>query len=301
MLLFAACESAPDVARHAATRDSTGIAIRELRTGSSAATIDLRASDQQAIQLTSDDTPFYRVVDAVRLQNGCIAVGNGGSHQVLVFDARGRRARAIGREERGPGEFQFLSSVSHVAGDTVAAFDGRLRRVSVVTAEGVIAREFVIQPPDTAAPSVLGRAIGATPDRGLILWLQVMPVPEELPRLNQPHTVGQVPVVLFAVDSTGRTTRVFGVFPGEELYLGTANTPDGVVASNWGPAPFGRWTGFGMSGERVHVFRGGEPEFRVYSPAGDVATICRLPWRGRNVTADDRERQIEDWLDRFSA
>ncbi|MGH7127411.1 MAG: hypothetical protein ACREIV_02495, partial [Planctomycetaceae bacterium] len=205
-----------------------------------------------------------------------------------------------GRQGNGPGEFVRLSSVLAVGGDTIAAFDGRLRRISLLTANGETVRDYVIQPPEHASVMGLAGAVGALEDGGVVIWLQTMPSEEEIARQNQPNIVGQVPLILFVVDSAGRTTSVIGEFPGVEMYAGSTLTPSGErVPANWGPAPFGDWTGFGVHNDNVYVFRARDGTVRVYSSAGQLRATYRLSLPVRSVTGADRRRHIDEWMKRF--
>jgi hypothetical protein len=146
----------------------------------------------------------------------------------------------------------------------------------------------------------LAGVVGALGEGRLVIWLQTRPSAEDIARLNQPHTVGQLPVILFAVDSDGRTSSVTGEFAGEEVYVGVIRTPSGTLEpANWGPAPFGSWTGFGVHDDEAYVFLGANREYRVYSPNGGLRAIYRGAWRTRQVTPDARQRHIDEWVSRF--
>ena len=86
-----------------------------------------------------DAYQFFRASSAVRLSDQTIVVANNGTAQIRFFDPRGRFIRQVGRWGGGPGEFRWLQSVQVTEGDTVVAFDGRLRR-SRFTPDGVFVR-----------------------------------------------------------------------------------------------------------------------------------------------------------------
>jgi hypothetical protein len=87
---------------------------------------------------------LFNVSGAVRFEDGTIGVVNTGSHEVRFYDATGRYLRAIGREGEGPGEFRRPSQIFPLAGDSVAVWDSRLRRMSVFDGEGAFARSFLL-------------------------------------------------------------------------------------------------------------------------------------------------------------
>jgi 6-bladed beta-propeller len=86
-----------------------------------------------------DAYQFFRASSAVRLSDQTIVVANNGTAQIRFFDPGGRFIRQVGRWGGGPGEFRWLQSVQATDGDTVVAFDGRLRR-SHFAPDGVFVR-----------------------------------------------------------------------------------------------------------------------------------------------------------------
>lgn len=67
--------------------------------------------------------PWERVVDAVFLADGRLAVADGGANSVLVLDSLGAVEMRVGRPGQGPGEFQRLMSVATPGGDTLIVED----------------------------------------------------------------------------------------------------------------------------------------------------------------------------------
>jgi hypothetical protein len=61
-------------------------------------------------------------------------------HRISVFDRSGRFEREVGRRGEGPEEFQNITAVVAVPGDTIVAFDNRNRRRVAITADGVVVR-----------------------------------------------------------------------------------------------------------------------------------------------------------------
>jgi hypothetical protein len=50
---------------------------------------------------------------------------------LILFSEDGRAIRRIGRKGEGPGEYAYLSGLQVIAGDTLLAWDGQLRRLTV--------------------------------------------------------------------------------------------------------------------------------------------------------------------------
>jgi hypothetical protein len=234
---------------------------------------------------------LHGVIGGVLLPDGRYAVGSRYTHQIVLFDSAGHGAVAFGRDGGGPGEFMDLMSVALAGSETIAAFDARLRKISLVR-NGSLIRDYVVTPPALAAPMGPAGLIGSVGKGQLLMWLHKMPDQSELNSLNRPNTVGQIPLLLFSVDTLGRAAEPIGVFPGEEQYMGTL--PGSGELASFGKAPFGRWTRFGTYGGRAYVFRNAEQDVRVYSSTGQLLSIYRTDWPNRKVSRDDRQRVIEE-------
>lgn len=113
-----------------------------------------RVGEQPRLDLTRSGEgashEFYRVRDAMRLENGSIVVANAGSSEVRFFDSAGVFLRTVGARGDGPGEFRGPDGVSRYPGDSVAVFDRRHQRVTILDREGGIGRTvtFAVDAPD---------------------------------------------------------------------------------------------------------------------------------------------------------
>ena len=74
-------------------------------------------------------TEFSRISAAFRLSNGMIAVANGATLEIRVFDAQGWFVRAVGGGGGAPGKFQSLTWIGR-SGDTAFVFDFNLQRIT---------------------------------------------------------------------------------------------------------------------------------------------------------------------------
>lgn len=100
---------------------------------------------------------FEEIVGARRTAAGRIVVANGGGGQDLrVFDSEGQFLRSAGRSGAGPGEFQRLGRLMGYRGDSVAVWDGRLRRISVFDGEGSLGRSLSLSVLPNAVNPVAG-------------------------------------------------------------------------------------------------------------------------------------------------
>lgn len=83
---------------------------------------------------------FEDIASVRRGSDGSIVVADRGARQVRVFDAQGRHVRTAGRKGRGPGEFEGLSRLFLLPGDSLAAWDANQRRITVFAPGGALAR-----------------------------------------------------------------------------------------------------------------------------------------------------------------
>lgn len=74
------------------------------------------------------------------LEDGRIAVLEARAQEVRVFDPSGEHVRTLGGPGEGPGEFGGVGSIYSYPGDSVAVFDGRLRRTTVFSVSSGEAR-----------------------------------------------------------------------------------------------------------------------------------------------------------------
>jgi hypothetical protein len=72
---------------------------------------------------TDPDHALDRVVGAVTLKDGSIAVADMGSMQVRVYDRAGRYVRSIGRAGSGPGEFRQVTGLFRAGTDLLGIRD----------------------------------------------------------------------------------------------------------------------------------------------------------------------------------
>ena len=77
------------------------------------------------------ETEFLRIAGAFRLSTKWIAVVNGASNDIRLFDDHGRFVRSFGRRGSGPGEFELIGWVGRLH-DTLFVADHSQQRVTVV-------------------------------------------------------------------------------------------------------------------------------------------------------------------------
>lgn len=81
-----------------------------------------------------DAYQLHDVRDVTRLPGGHVAIAHQGTREVRIYDADGRFVVASGEDGDGPGQWRAISTVRHLAGDTLLVIDHRLRRYGFVDA-----------------------------------------------------------------------------------------------------------------------------------------------------------------------
>lgn len=157
------------------------------------------------------DVGFSRVSALEVGSDGLIYVTEGSVPEIRVYDGEDRVVRRIGRQGEGPGEFQFPASFG-VVGDTVWAWDQRLRRITLFDREGRVLSTARVEPVQVALPagyaSVLPwrmRPDGRFTSRAsMVGGLR----PDDPPTGVRPTDSIPVPLVLF--DTRGQVTDTIG-------------------------------------------------------------------------------------------
>ncbi len=135
------------------------------------------ASPQGWVSLSRDSRGRFYVASA------------GGAEGVLVYDARGRFLRVLGRRGRGPGEYLFAREVRVAPGDSIYVSDPAQRRLTVLGPDHRVARTV-------PAPAEVA---GVLPGRGGEVVVQALD--------RSPALVGYP---LHRLASTGRVVASFG-------------------------------------------------------------------------------------------
>jgi len=77
-----------------------------------------------------DDRAEYQlqyVIGALHLSSGRVVIADAGPEELRYYDSRGQHEQTAGGAGEGPGEFRNLRSIGRMRGDTVVAWDPRLR------------------------------------------------------------------------------------------------------------------------------------------------------------------------------
>lgn len=175
LLALAACS--PDSGRDAVpagveVRDSAGVRIVSHPPATESPT-EVSAMPVASLERGDDeDYLFSRIMGIVALDGGRVVVGESDG-TLRIFAADGTLERRTGGNGEGPGEFAFLSRLTRLPGDTVAAPDGRRGRTFFFAPDGSYLDETIwtgrIPPrPEGSSVCISPHVWDVFPDRRLL-------------------------------------------------------------------------------------------------------------------------------------
>ncbi len=272
------CSAAEDRSPTVTVVDSAGISIvtnLELR-------IDEWAVDAEPLlELGTLDAggpqQFFLISAARRLPSGEVAVLDG-SREVRIFTSGGAFVRAFGGEGDGPGEYRGPGRMFLMPGDSLAIWDTRLRRLTILDSQGGVGR--------VVSPEGIGRRpqiLTVLPD-GSTLFEQEILLGHTPPEYTQQYSdyllYGPTGELL---DSLPRQPRVEVGLWGE-----------GPLA---GPRLFDEGTQFVADSTGYWIGTTKREELLRYTLQGDLARIVRWPAEDRAVGDDAAALSLREALE----
>ncbi len=239
-----------------------------------------------SIGVLEGDDPYLldRVVDAMRAADGRIVVANQGTHELRVYDAEGIWLESWGGQGQGPGEFEGLIAVEPWPGDSIAAWYGPQRGISVFDAEGNFGRNVTLEPSRDDPGASFVQPIAVRTDGTILAG-------------HNPHVLDPVRVELR--DAEGRVAGSLGEHAGHERHL-VEEGPDRVVA--YEPV-FGAKAVQLAWGDLVVHSLDNRYEIRAFAGDGTLARIVRWgdlprPPTGEQINAwiEDRTCEVPWWV-----
>lgn len=246
----------------AAIRDSAGVSIVEYGAVPAGDTLWIStesASVSIGVLSGPSELEFNRITGALIMEDDRIVIGDAGSDELRLFSVDGRHLATAGGQGQGPGEFGALMGIWRGRADTVLAWDGSLRRLSVwqIEASGIrhvsdvrVTERFPNRP----------EGVGPVGDGGFVLMDQQFVIP------NTGFAAQEARFVTLA-RGTGATAEVLSVVSGAMGAL----EQTGVVSDSLFSAPltYAVWQG------GIAVARGDGPEMRFYDESGRLVRILR--------------------------
>lgn len=277
--VLSACGETRPAAAPFIVRDSAGIRIVESTRPQSTSADAWRVGDVPLLVLGGGpDGDLYDVAGVVRLSDGTVVVGDGGSGQLRFFDGGGARLGAAGGRGEGPGEFVLLQSLGVGPGDTVWAYDFQLQRMSFWTAPGTLTGVVRLRP---GLPS--GVPVGYLTD-GTVLLAQMWGSGDPTAPLTP--GVRREAAAYVRYDAGGSLVDTLGLFPGREVLLSLE-----AGRAVMGAIPFARTASHAVFGDGFVVGDQVRHELGVY--AVDGAPIEILRWAGPSLEL--QEADVDEW------
>lgn len=261
----AACGGADPAPPKNTVSDSAGITVVSSTSGTWQEEEAWRLAEEPMVSVGGRSEPghdLFRVTGALRQGDGRLVVADGGSGEIRFFDAGGRYRYSAGGRGDGPGEFRSLSLLAGLEGDSLLAWDGRVRRLTVMDRNGAFVRTFSLSNSRFQVRSVL--------EDGTLLASDVRrswpPVGQELP-----------------LDAAVRQQREYALFsPDGSLVRSLGTLPDHEIWSSFDvDHPHGQELLFGMrtvlaaGAGRIWVGTGESFELRGYDRNGTPSRIVR--------------------------
>lgn len=224
---------------------------------------------------------FGLVIAARRLADGSIAVLEGFTQSVRVYDVEGRHLRDIGGPGDGPGELRGAMDLE-VVGDTVVVLEEDGGRTWYAASSGSVLRS---EPPSVSglcAEDYKGRADGLLSDATLMV------------RCEQGlfgRVDGEYRQTVGLLRADGRPAAdSLGWFPAD---TGRTDAGDVPVPRPYLPRAELLWAGHG---DQVFIATGDIPRIHVIGGAGGARVTWPAPVTGRPTRPEDIEAEVEDGL-----
>lgn len=277
-----ACDpgSVPATAGHTVT-DSAGIEIVTSTASAWGEGEGWRIASEPAVVIGAvegDERYLLSNVTAVRrFEDGRIAVLDGGSSRVRIYDAEGRHLADFGGEGDGPAEFQSPQHL-RLLGDTVVVYDALRPALVRFTAEGRHLDRVPLVTSEGRDDLIFGFSFGWLSNAEGVLatdpvertWLEPGIQREEM-------TVWRYDMHSGALDSI--------------VHLATDQIRVRVTESGqmgWNIVIFGRTTFYAAAGDRLFTAPTDHYSISVRDRTGRVERIIRRPTASRPVTDEDR-------------
>jgi hypothetical protein len=211
-------------------------------------------SDNSQVQL-------FRPGAAQVLGNGDLVLANVGNREILIITPEGRVRWRRNRKGRGPGEFESLDGVTAWRGDSVAAVDGVLRRVTVFSPSGEYGRSFAL--PDLPPGAVVTGIHWLQPD-ALLVGTQRGRMP------GSPTGLIRNAGAFLVLDDDGDRQSSIGEIAGDEWFTDGDHHLLGYM-------PFGRVTRYATHSNAVFVADGTDAAVRRITVPSRAEKLLPVP------------------------
>lgn len=227
---------------------------------------------------------LHDVRAAIRLSDGRIAVANAGTGEIRIFDPSGRHLSTLGREGDGPGEFRGLDALWAASGDSLIAFDGARKRITVFDPNGRVAATHPLPDVPTDDPSSTQLA-GRFASGELLVKAVPHVTPATAPGMHRAAAA-------YARARPGGPPSAIGTFFDSETWI----VRQGAGTAGYA-IPFGRAARTAVGGGAFYFGDAESYEIRRHEPDGRLEMVIRRRHEPVAVTdadlSDYRSRLLE--------
>lgn len=291
-LVMTACGSGAGDSRpgKATTRDSAGVSVVDNAGPAWSGAARWTVVDSPLVDIggKTGDSAFEldQVRGPVRLADGRIAIANGATNDVRLYDPTGKHLRTSGRSGSGPGEYSMIAGIWNGIGDSLFVDDILVRRITVLDHDGNLGRSFSLGgSPGTLIPTN-GQVNLAVP-LGLLADGSIVGFSQSLGINQQRAGVFRDSITVIHYGSDGAVRDTVGRFPGTEMEQLTLHVAQQEISSP-SPVPLGKQTVVLLDRNRLVVAQNNAWELELRSAAdGRLRKLARAPIKAARLTPSD--------------
>ena len=264
-------------------RDSAGVTIVENPALGAQADLGWGVGPGPSFDIGALEGPdayqLFRVRDALRLPDGRVAVLDGGSAEVRVFGPDGSHLATWGGQGEGPGEFMQPTALASWPGDSLAVWDNRLRRLTVMDPHGALGRALTI----AAAEGMEAPAFSHVLDDG-----RLVVVSPSLLGSEPWNGLRRIPVRVAVLHPDGTLAADLGEHPGQETFMRVGEGSIEIMRLT-----FARGYAVSGAGDETLIAPNDRLELRYWDATGALTRVVRIARPPRLVTEADRAAELE--------
>ncbi len=269
---LAGCGESPDLT---VRRDSLGVAIVESNGPAWSVRPAWQVDTAPLLSLGREDggpaEEFHQVVATVQQRNGDIAVIDGGSAELRLFDSSGRHRWTFGRRGSGPGEFRQILALLRWPGDSLAVFDYMLGRLTIVSPEGRLGR---VVPVLGGGPGTHGLQIL---DDSVLVAKSIL-----LAALSGTgHT--RLPAAIITATLASSDPDTIAIVPAEETILFGGGGSGGIL--------YGKDASVAVAGNTIVLGTAERLEIMWLDGKGRLTQLAKVPAFDLSIPADELKRE----------
>lgn len=266
----------------AVRRDSAGVTIVESSEPAWRSTGGWSLADTPSVSIGvrngTEQYQFTHIMSASVLSDSIIAVANfTNPPEIRAFTLQGEHRWTAGGEGAGPGEFQGISWIDYLPGDTLRVFDFWQARMSYFDIEGDL---LTVQPlSEVAGQFMTSFVLSPGLDGGRLVARNNALIPRDASGRGRSLT----PVL--TIDRSGALIDTIAVIPDAEYYV-SGDGERSIIA-------FGPRAGILAAGGWIYLHTGERYRIDVYAPDGRLHRSYRRHDEPRQVRSEDMEAFIE--------